>query len=106
MRFAIKANVQGLQNVRPPLMTSKIYRTEVGKGECGEEGGSLINPLTPNDLQRRRAVSPLKIKIPRKNKHEKPTNTPIIHSIYLLCMVAPTCFGITLPSSGSFPSAF
>jgi hypothetical protein len=25
---------------------------------------------------------------------EKPTNTPIIHS------VAPTCFGITLPSSG------
>jgi hypothetical protein len=25
-----------------------------------------INPLTPNDLQRRRAVSPLKIKIPSK----------------------------------------
>ena len=29
--------------------------------------------------------------------HEKPTNTLIIHSVYLLCMVAPTCFGITLP---------
>jgi hypothetical protein len=26
-----------------------------------------INPLTPNDLQRRRAVSPLQIKIPSKN---------------------------------------
>jgi hypothetical protein len=37
---------------------------------------------------------------------EKPTNTPIIHSVYYLCMVAPTCFGITLPSSGSVPSAF
>jgi hypothetical protein len=51
-------------------------------------------------------VSPLKIKIPSKNMHEKPTNTPIIHSVYWLCMVAPTCFGITLPSSGSIPSAF
>jgi hypothetical protein len=41
-----------------------------------------FNPLTPNDLQRRHAVSPLKIKIPRKNMREKPTNTPIIHSVY------------------------
>jgi hypothetical protein len=39
-----------------------------------------INPLTPNDLQRRRAVSPLKIKIPNKNMREKPTNATIIHS--------------------------
>jgi hypothetical protein len=31
----------------------------------------LINPLTLNDLQRRRAVSPLKIKIPSKNMREK-----------------------------------
>jgi hypothetical protein len=37
---------------------------------------------------------------------EKPTNTPIINSVYKLWMVAPTCFGITLPSSGSVPSAF
>jgi hypothetical protein len=36
---------------------------------------------------------------------EKPTNTPIIY--YLLIMyVAPTCFGITLPYSGSVPSVF
>jgi hypothetical protein len=35
----------------------------------------------------------------------KPTNTPIIHSANQLCIVAPTCFGITLPSSGSVPSA-
>jgi hypothetical protein len=27
----------------------------------------LLNPLTPNDLRRRRGVSPLKIKIPSKN---------------------------------------
>jgi hypothetical protein len=51
-------------------------------------------------------VSPLKIKIPSKNMGEKPTNATIIHSLYLLCMVAPTCFGITLPSSESVPSAF
>jgi hypothetical protein len=37
---------------------------------------------------------------------EKPTNTPIIHSVYWLWKVTPTCFGITLPSSGSVPSAF
>jgi hypothetical protein len=24
---------------------------------------------------------------------KKPINTPIIHSVYCLCMVAPTCFG-------------
>jgi hypothetical protein len=36
----------------------------------------------PNDLQRRRALSPLKIKIPSKNMREKPTDTPIIHLVY------------------------
>jgi hypothetical protein len=42
----------------------------------------MINPLTPNDLKRRRAVNSLKIKIPSKNMLEKPTHTPIIHSDY------------------------
>jgi hypothetical protein len=42
----------------------------------------LRNPLTPNDLQRCRAVSPLKIKIPGKSMRENPTNIPIIHSVY------------------------
>jgi hypothetical protein len=32
---------------------------------------NLLNPLTPNDLYRSRAVSPLKIKIPSKNIREK-----------------------------------
>jgi hypothetical protein len=32
---------------------------------------SCVTPLTPNDLQRRGAVSPLKIKIPIKNMREK-----------------------------------
>jgi hypothetical protein len=41
----------------------------------------LFNPLTPNDLQRRRAVSPLKIKI-AVNMCEKSTNATIIHSVY------------------------
>jgi hypothetical protein len=41
-----------------------------------------LNPLTADDLKRRRAVSLLKIKIPSKNIREKPTNTPIIHSVY------------------------
>jgi hypothetical protein len=43
-----------------------------------------LNPLTPNDLYRLRAVSPLKIKIPGKNMREKQTNTSIIHSVQLL----------------------
>jgi hypothetical protein len=42
----------------------------------------FINPLTPNDFKRRRAVSPLKIKIPSENMREKPTNAAIIHSVY------------------------
>jgi hypothetical protein len=41
-----------------------------------------VNPFTPNDLQRRRAVSALKIKIRSKNMREKPTNATIIHSGY------------------------
>jgi hypothetical protein len=51
-------------------------------------------------------VSPLKIKVPSKNMREKPTNIPIFHSVYDVCMVVPTCFGITLPSSGSVSSVF
>jgi hypothetical protein len=51
-------------------------------------------------------VSPLKIKITNKNMPEKQTNATIIYSVYLLFMVSPTPFGITLPSSGSDPSAF
>jgi hypothetical protein len=43
---------------------------------------ATVNPLKPNDLYRRRAVSPLQIKIHSKNMREKPTNTPIIHSVY------------------------
>jgi hypothetical protein len=41
-----------------------------------------VNPLTPKDLQKVRPLSPLKIKIPSKHMREKPTNTPIIHSVY------------------------
>jgi hypothetical protein len=66
----------------------------------------FFSPLTPNDLQTRQAVSHIKIKIPSNTMHEKPTNTPVTHSVYQLCMVSPTSFGITLPSSGSVPSGF
>jgi hypothetical protein len=45
----------------------------------GNQPLESINPLTPNDLQRRCAVSLLNIKIPSKNMREKPTNTTIIH---------------------------
>jgi hypothetical protein len=41
-----------------------------------------FNSLTPNDLQKRRAVSLLKINIPSKNIRENPTNATIIHSVY------------------------
>jgi hypothetical protein len=44
--------------------------------------GTFLNPVTPNDILNRRAVSPLKIKIPSKNMREKPTNTQIINSVY------------------------
>jgi hypothetical protein len=50
--------------------------------KCIERIEMDFNPLTPNDLQRRRAVSALKIKISSKNMHDKPTNTPLIHSVY------------------------
>jgi hypothetical protein len=33
-------------------------------------GSTVFNPLTPNDLKRRQAVSPLKLKIPNKNMRE------------------------------------
>jgi hypothetical protein len=36
----------------------------------------------PNDLQRRNAVNPLKIKIPSKNMCEKPAYTLIIYLVY------------------------
>jgi hypothetical protein len=42
----------------------------------------VINPLTPTNLKRRRAVSPLKIKIPGKYMREKPTNATIIIQFY------------------------
>jgi hypothetical protein len=45
-------------------------------------GPQHVNPLTPNNLQRRNAVSPLKIKIPSKSMRENPTNTPITYSVY------------------------
>jgi hypothetical protein len=48
-------------------------------------------------------VSPLKINIPSKNIRKKPTNTPIIHSVYQLCMVAATCFGISQKALGTLP---
>jgi hypothetical protein len=35
-------------------------------------------------------VSPLKTKIPSKNIAEKPTNTPIIHSVYLFSLFIAT----------------
>jgi hypothetical protein len=38
-----------------------------------------VNPLTPNALYRRRAVSPLKIKISSKNMREKPASIPIVN---------------------------
>jgi hypothetical protein len=55
-----------------------------------------FNPLTPNDLKRRRTVSYLKIKIPSKNMREKPTNTPIIHSVYK-CTVQEAKFPVKKP---------
>jgi hypothetical protein len=64
-------------------ITMQLYIT-LSNEECGIQSvnGLVFNPLTPNDLQRRRAVSSLKIKIPTKHMREKPTNSPIIHSVY------------------------
>jgi hypothetical protein len=36
----------------------------------------------PNGLERRRAVIPLKMKIPSKSMRKKPTNGTIIQSVY------------------------
>jgi hypothetical protein len=63
------------------LDVSYYEKTQSGIG--GEtEYKTRINSLTPNDLQRRRAVSPLKVEIPIKNMREKPTNATFIHSVY------------------------
>jgi hypothetical protein len=50
------------------------------QAKCSET--LAFNALTPNNLLRHRAVSPLKIKIPSKNMREKPTNTPIINYVW------------------------
>jgi hypothetical protein len=65
---------------------------------------TTVNPLTSNDLQRRRAVSPLKTKIPSKIMIEKSTNTLITHSVCYLFLTEPTYFGIPLPSQGRVPN--
>jgi hypothetical protein len=54
-------------------------------------------------------VSPLKIKIPKipsKNMREKQKKKQQLFIQFINYVVFPTCFGITLPSSGSVPSAF
>jgi hypothetical protein len=42
----------------------------------------LFNPLKPNDLQRRRAVRSLKIKIPDKNMRENQQ----MHRLFIRCV--------------------
>jgi hypothetical protein len=59
-----------------------VQNTPNNKPNSKQPTRRCINPLTPNDLQRRRPASPLKIKISSKNMCEEPTNTPIIHSVY------------------------
>jgi hypothetical protein len=67
------------------LQGDALFSVQVGEEENSanlEKSNNSFNPLTPNDLQTRRTLSPLKIKIPSKNMRVKPTNTPIIHSVY------------------------
>jgi hypothetical protein len=45
--------------------------------EGGKITQSVINPLTPNDLYRRRAISPLKIKTPVKISMKK------VHQLFI-----------------------
>jgi hypothetical protein len=121
--LSLQSDVAAHTAHRPPPPVQQVLRVERSdrgvkmttcyflmprlQNECSYASTTTcLNPLTPNDLQRRGAVSPLKIKIPSKNMREKPTNATIIRSVYQLCMVAPTCFGITISSSGSVRSAF
>jgi hypothetical protein len=64
-----------------PLQCSHVQNPEIPTTRSYYQM-SLFTPLTPNDLQRRCEVSPLKIKITSKNMFENPTNTPIIYSVY------------------------
>jgi hypothetical protein len=48
-------------------MQQAVYSPTLIRGKCP---AFLVNSLTPNDLQRRRAVSPLKIKIPSKKSRQ------------------------------------
>jgi hypothetical protein len=47
-----------------------------GKNDFFDQMSDCINPLTPNDLQRLIKTSY------SKNMRKKPTNAPIIHSVY------------------------
>jgi hypothetical protein len=69
---------------------------------------AILNPLTLvlNPSAQRCLVSYFTGYVVNTYMREKTTLATIIHSVYYLCMVAPTCFGITLPSLGSTPSAF
>jgi hypothetical protein len=68
------------------LALSHIYEVPIKIAVCqsvntlhsDQQVVTRLNPLTPNDLYRRRALSPLKIKIPSKNMRIKQ-----IHQLFI-----------------------
>jgi hypothetical protein len=53
-----------------PKMTIRQMRIACWITKATDTHSELFNPLTTNDLQRRRAVSPLKIKIPSNKSRQ------------------------------------
>jgi hypothetical protein len=64
------------------LQDRNISGNSTARGYFRTSPSSSTSCTTPNDLQRRRAMRLLKIKIASKNMREKPTNKTIINSSY------------------------
>jgi hypothetical protein len=69
-----------LANPHPSCAKVKQMGRDSDRSTVLQAGGSYH--FNAERLIKTSRVSPLKIKISSKNMREKPTNTPIIHSVY------------------------
>jgi hypothetical protein len=89
-----------------------LYKSALSCEVCTIQNERVLNPLTPelNPSAQRCLTIFFYWRFCFLNRAfryymgQKTTNATIILSVYELCMVGATCFGITLPSSGNVTS--